>query len=161
MKELVSHRDPEASERPLPGIESGRDEHEGAALGRFGEGKSKYARRQVVDVDVRLRVRPRAVSERQPEPVALVIEEGRVGGRANLLYVVGKAGAVIVVERRRGGPGRDVVHDGTNADVRRRLRPGVRVLATGSRPGDLRRVRRQGGMCSQRERESSGDREDE
>ena len=120
-------------------VEAWRDEHEAAALaGLLTEGEAERSRREGVDVDVGLRVRPGRVREGNLEAVLLVVGERDIGGRGDLLDVVGIAVAVVVVQRRSVGPGGDVVDDRASADVRRRFRRLERVRAAARRSLDDR-----------------------
>src|SRR5437763_8119939 len=145
VEEFVSQRDRKAPQRLLPGIESGRSEDERSALGCLRERQSEHTGRQIVDVDVRLGVRPGGIRERQLEPVTPVVEESGIGRDADLLDPPPPPLAVVVVEWGRAGTRRDVVDDGAGANVRRCLRRRVRVCPTGCRPRELR------GACSRRE----------
>ena len=119
-------------------VEAWRDEHEAAALaGLLTEGEAERSRREGVDVDVGLRVRPGRVREGNLEAVLLVVGERDIGGRGDLLDVVGIPVAVVVVQRRSVGPAGDVVDDRTSTDVRRRLRRLERVRAAARRSLDV------------------------
>ena len=152
VEELVADGRAQAAERDgLPAVEVRREHDERAVAGcrrrepcsRRGRTGARRGRRPAAR-------RGRLVGERHAEAALRVGVERRVGGRRDLLDVVGHAVRVVVVERRRVRAARDPVDDDVLAGVGKRgglVRelPAARRPELDSRPGRPGRAENGGG----------------